>query len=219
MTCPGMSVKGVPITTVFDTGRSLTTVMLVIVMLPELLTLPVKTSRSPGATGFAGHCFVTVSLGVGRIGQMAVALAVTLLLRHTSAPRTVAVSEMFVSQRLIGTMKLPAKSAVSPGARVNGPITGVLLLGWLSTTTIPCNVILPALLTVPLKRSGWPSGTGAGGQFFVIVMRGRTRVGQAALELAVTFVPLQMLAPVAMRVSKYSQQFGGTSSLPIKLVD
>src|SRR5262245_13003294 len=103
MVCPGTRVVGWPQTIVFGEGRSFTTVILVIVMLPELLTVPVKTSNWPGATGFAGHCLVTVRRGVGTIGQIAPAVAVTLLPEHTSVPRAVTISEMFVSQVLIGT--------------------------------------------------------------------------------------------------------------------
>ena len=91
-------------------------------------------------------------------------MAVTLLPRQTSTPRAVTVSAMFVSQRLSGTMKLPEKSAVSPGAKVNGPVTGVLFVSWLSTTNTLISVMLPLLLTVPVKYIGWPRGTGPDGQ-------------------------------------------------------
>jgi hypothetical protein len=93
----------------------------------------------------------------------------------------------------------------------------VLLLGWLSTTVTLIKAMLPALLTVPIKIKGWPRGTGPGGQFFVTVILGRTSVGQAALALAMTLLPVQIFAPTAVKVSKYSQQFGGTASLPVKL--
>ena len=72
---------------------------------------------------------MTNSLGFGVIGHTAVAVAVTLLPRQTSTPRAVTVSDMFVSQRLSGTKKLPENAAVSPGAKVNGPVTGALFVG------------------------------------------------------------------------------------------
>src|SRR5882724_6241650 len=121
-------------------------------------------SRSPGATGFGGQCLVTTSLGLGAMGQTAVAVAVTLLLRQTSVPRAVTVSAIFVSQILVGTRKLPAKSDDSPGAKVSGPTTGVLFVGSLSTTKTLNKVMLPLLLTVPVNIMGWPKGTGPDGQ-------------------------------------------------------
>src|SRR5438132_510693 len=42
-----------------------------------------------------------------------------------------------------------------------------------------------------------------------------TSVGQAALAVAVTLLPVHLLAPVAVNVSKYSQQLSGTTSLSV----
>src|SRR5436190_906236 len=102
MACPGTKVTG-PRTGVLGTGRSSTTMTLVMVMVPELLTVPVKMSNSPGATGLGGQCLVRDSLGVSMMGQRAVALAVTLLPVQTSLACAKATSEIFVSQILMGT--------------------------------------------------------------------------------------------------------------------
>ena len=45
------------------------------------------------------------------------------------------------------------------GAREGHVNTGVLLLGWLLTTTMLVKVTLPLLLTLPEKENGWPGGT------------------------------------------------------------
>ena len=57
--------------------------------MPLLLTLPVKTSRPPGATGFAGQVLVTRKAGVVTAAQVAVAECETLLPQRL---RAVAVS-------------------------------------------------------------------------------------------------------------------------------
>src|ERR1051326_7548620 len=90
-----------PSTGVLGTGRSSTTKMLVMVRLPALLTVPVKMTKSPGATGLGGHFLVTASRGVGIIGQRTEATAVTLLAEQTSVPTAVIVSEMLLSQILM----------------------------------------------------------------------------------------------------------------------
>ena len=72
-------------------GWSFTTTTLVRVMLPLLLTLPVKTSKLPGATGLAGQVLVTRMEGVVTAVQVAEALSVTLL-PHRLFAVTVSVS-------------------------------------------------------------------------------------------------------------------------------
>src|SRR5688572_7512538 len=49
-------------------------------------------------------------------------------------------------------------------------------------------------------------------------MDGVVMVGQVAVEVATTLLPVQVLAPAADSVSKYVQQFSGTTSLPVKFV-
>ena len=58
-------------------GWSLTTMTLVSVTLPLLLTLPVKTSRPPDIIGLAGQVLVTRIEAVVKAGQFAVAVRVT----------------------------------------------------------------------------------------------------------------------------------------------
>ena len=55
----------------------MTTMTLVSVMLPLLLTLPVKTSRPPDIIGLAGQVLVTRIEAVVKAGQFAVAVRVT----------------------------------------------------------------------------------------------------------------------------------------------
>ena len=83
-------------------GRLFSTRTLVSVMLPLLLTLPLKTSSAPGATGLAGQDLVTRSAAVVTAGQFAVALCVTLLPQRL---RAVAVSvSVHGPQALVGTV-------------------------------------------------------------------------------------------------------------------
>ena len=69
-----MAKTGVPLV-----GWLFSTRMLVSEMLPLLLTLPVKTSNPPGATGFSGQVLVTRMAGIVTAAQVALALCVTLL--------------------------------------------------------------------------------------------------------------------------------------------
>jgi hypothetical protein len=78
---------------------------------------------------------------------MAVAVAVTLLPEQRSWPLAVRVS--VVVQQTGGAVYLPVKFQTAPGAKIMGPMTGALLLGWLSTTKTLISVTFPALLTVP----------------------------------------------------------------------
>ena len=61
-----------------------------------------------------------------------------------------AVTVLLTEQASKGAVKLAVKLLTAPGASVSGPMTGVLLVGWLSTTNTLFSVTLPALLTVPL---------------------------------------------------------------------
>ena len=69
-----MENTGVPLV-----GWLFNTMTLVRVMSPALLTLPVKMSNPPGATGFAGQVLVTRMEGAVTAAQEAEALCVTLL--------------------------------------------------------------------------------------------------------------------------------------------
>src|SRR4249920_2699899 len=105
------------------------------------------------------------------------------------------------------------------GTSVTGPSTWVWFVGWSLTTITFVKVMLPALLTTPEKASKPPGGTGLAGQFFVTTKRGRGRIGQSADWIAFTFVPLQMLLPLAVTVSRMfvSQMSVGTRYEPAKL--
>src|SRR5436190_7813693 len=142
---PGASVAAV------KTGvvpvRSLVTTMLVSVMLPALLTLPVKVSRPPGLAGLAGQFCVTVRRGVVPSGQVADATLVTMFAVQASVPRALTV--LVTKHELPGAVKLAVKFADAPGARV-GTVSTVLGEAWLSVTTTLFSGTLPGLLTVPL---------------------------------------------------------------------
>ena len=64
-------------TTVLGDGWLLTTVTLVSVTFPALLTLPLEVRTPPGAAGVAGQDWVTTTRGVVTSGQSMVALATT----------------------------------------------------------------------------------------------------------------------------------------------
>src|SRR5882724_8823986 len=81
-----------PSTGVLFVGRLFTTIMLVSVMFPALLTVPENIARPPGATGFAGQCLITEILGLVMPGQSLKSLAVTIRPKHWSAPRAFTVS-------------------------------------------------------------------------------------------------------------------------------
>src|SRR6266850_1816942 len=94
------------------------------------------------------------------------------------------------------------KLADWPGASVIGPKTDVLEPGWLFTTRTLVRVMLPELLTVPLKISGWPGCTGASGQVLVTAMAGLFVPGQLAKAVLVTEWPKHLSLAVAVRVSR-----------------
>jgi hypothetical protein len=64
------------------------------------------------------------------------------------------------------------------------------------------SAMFPELLTTPLYTNNWPSGTGLGGQNLINDILGVVIVGHVAVALAITLLPVQMLAPVAISVSK-----------------
>jgi hypothetical protein len=81
-------------------------------------------------------------------GQVTVELDITRAAVHRSRPVAVTV-EVIEQPLLAGTVKLPVKLAVAPRANVAATNIGVLPVRSLVTTTF-VNVMLPALLTVPL---------------------------------------------------------------------
>src|SRR5260370_723896 len=88
---PGARVIG-PSTGVLFVGRLFTTITLVRVMVPALLTVPENIARPPGATGFAGQCLITEILGLVMPGQSLKSVAVTIRPKHLSAPLAFTVS-------------------------------------------------------------------------------------------------------------------------------
>src|SRR5688572_11983640 len=148
-----------PSTGVLLVGWSLTTRTFVRVTLPALLTVPLKFSTPPGGTGLTGQCFVTARRGVATIGHPPVLLSLIIAPLQPLILRAVIVSVVLVMQVSSGTRYEPVKPAVSPGASVIGPNTGVLLDGWLLMTVTLIRVMFPALLTTPEKTSRPPSGT------------------------------------------------------------
>src|SRR5205809_1004996 len=103
------------------------------------------------------------------------------------------------------------KLADWPGVSVIGPKTDVLEQGWLFTTRTWDRVMLPELLTVPLKISGWPGCTGASGQVLVTAMAGLFVPGQLAETVLFTEWPQQLSLAVVPCASLFrSQESSGT---------
>src|ERR1041385_3462283 len=90
-----------------------------------------------------------------------------------------------------------------PGASVTGPNTEVLAAGWLLTTSTLVSVMFPALLTLPLKTSGWPGCTGPTGQALLTTMAGLFVPAQDAVAVLVTLWPKHLSWARAVRVSTY----------------
>src|SRR5260370_21076498 len=171
------------------------------VISPALLTVPVKTKGCPSGAGLGGQILLTASVGVISVGQTAVAEALTLLPVHALAPVATSVSKY--EQQLGGTCSLPVKFVDCPGARVTGPKTGVLFVGRSLTTITLVKVMLPALLTDPLKMARPPGTTGLAGQYLATAILGVVIPGQSLKALAVTKRPKHLSLPLAMNVSRY----------------
>ena len=92
------------------------------------------------------------------------------------------------------------KRRIWPGARFEMENTGVPLVGWLFNTTTLVRVMLPLLLTLPVKTSRPPGATGLTGQVLVTRMEGAVMAAQEAVALCVTLLP-QRLVAMAVRVS------------------
>ena len=79
-----------------------------------------------------------------------------------------------------------------------------------STTTL-VSVMLPVLVTYPVKLSRPPGTTGLAGQNFATMMDGAVATGQTAVALSETLLPQRLIA-VAVRVSTHGpQESGGTT--------
>jgi hypothetical protein len=85
--------------------------------------------------------------GVVTNEQVADAVLVTIAAEHLSLP--LAVTVLLTEQESAGAVKLVVKRLNAPGAKVMGPITAVLSVGWLFTTNTLVSVMLPELLTMP----------------------------------------------------------------------
>jgi hypothetical protein len=86
-------------------------------------------------------------LGAVVNGQVADSVSVTTVDAQASVPAAVTV--LLTVQVSIGAVKDVVKSAVSPGARVIGPVTGVPGAGWSFTTVTLFKITLPVFFTVP----------------------------------------------------------------------
>jgi hypothetical protein len=97
--------------------------------------------------GFTGQFCVTMMRGVVTSGQVAVASVETRLSEQASLP--LAITVLVTEHASAGAVKLAAKFADAPGARV-GTVSTVLGEAWLLTTVTLFKVTLPEFLTVPL---------------------------------------------------------------------
>ena len=138
-------------TGVFGTGWSFTTTMLVRDTLPVLATVPEKRSGRPDAVGCAGQDLVTRIPGVSVFWQTRVVELVTVrgLAVNSSTPRAVRTAVLGL-QGSEG-IQLPEKLAACPKPRF------VMKATWISpplaalVTVTPTSVLLPQLVTVPVK--------------------------------------------------------------------
>ena len=81
---------------------------------------------------------------------------------------------------------------------------------WLLVTTRLFKVMLPALLTLPLKVSRDPGVMGLVGQFCVIITSGVVIRMQLAEAVLLTVLPVFESLPVAVNVSLAEQASNGT---------
>jgi len=99
-------------------------------------------------------------------------------------------------------------------------MTGVLLLGWLLTTTMLFKVTLPVLLTLPEKVSVWPGETDCAGHDLVTLMPGVVISGQGPADAVfVTGAAVQLSLPVAVTVLLTEQALVGVMKLALKFED
>ena len=88
--------------------------------------------------------------------------------------------------------------------------TGVPLVGWLFTTTTLVKVMLPLLLTLPVKTSKPPGATGLIGQVLVTRMEGVVTAVQVAEALSVTLLPQRLFA-VTVSVSLHGPHWSAAT--------
>src|SRR5207249_4282199 len=126
-----------------DVSWLLTTTILLRVILPALLTLPLKVRTPPGLAGFVGQFSRTTMAGVLCKVQVAEAVAVATTPAQVFVPR--AVTELVTVQALAGEVKVAVKLAEAPGARL-ASVKTVLGEAWASITVTLLSVTLPGLL-------------------------------------------------------------------------
>ena len=83
--------------------------------------------------------------------------------------------------------------------------TGVLFVGWLSTTTMLVSVMLPVFVTVPVKTRRLPGTALVTGHALVTRICGAVTIGQVAVAWLVTLLPHFEVA-VAVKVSMAGPQ-------------
>ena len=143
---PGASVAAVK--TGVAPVRSFVTSTFVNVILPALLTVPLKVRRPPPTGGMMGQFCVTTIRGVVISTQVADAVLVASISEQASAP--VAMTVLLTAQASSGAVKLATKFAEAPGARVATVKTTVFGMGRLFTTLTLFRVTFPEFLTVPV---------------------------------------------------------------------
>jgi hypothetical protein len=110
-TAPGSRLS---LTYTFALGLLPTTSTPLKVISPVFLTVPVKVSTSPGATGFAGQFWVTMIDGLPCRGQVLEELADTACPQELAA---VTLKETVTLQTFAGAVNLPVKLATALGAK------------------------------------------------------------------------------------------------------
>src|SRR5512140_3667706 len=125
--------------------------------------MPLYVSRSPLVTGVVGQIFTMRMAGADCTGQMVVTVAVAARPSHLALAATLSVLVMVQAFRFAGTVKLPVKFVVWPGARANTRKTVVPDVGRLLVTMTLVSVMLPVFMTVALNTSGPPIVAGTAG--------------------------------------------------------
>jgi hypothetical protein len=125
--------------------------MFVNVTLPVLLTLPEKVSNWPGETGPTGHDLVTLMPGVKTSEQEVLAELVTVLGLVVNWSTPWAVNVAVLGLQGFNGIQLPLNDATWFVARLVMNATGNCPPLTKFVTVTPTSVLLPQLVTVPVK--------------------------------------------------------------------
>ena len=142
-------------------------------------------------------------------GQVALADAVDDAPSHWLLPRAVTVEVMLQLFKSRGTMKLPEKFMLAPGAKITGPNTGLFALGRFTTTVALVKVIIPVLVIFPVNTSGLPGAVGVEGQSRVTAIDGADVRGHVWVTLSLIVLPAQLSVAETLNTTVLEQASNG----------